>query len=277
MRQIVMIVVALAFARNIGHADEEVWLGTAPFCKASPDDCKRKGMEYVRSDKHGDGSKCASGTKVLCRRPQEPVVEGARAEMWVGKAPACQGHKDDCALMDFEYVRDDQRGDGSACVTGHKVLCRARHPPCDPQAFLTDHPPPLTRVERAWGKVTDAMKNAGIGGSWQHLGSTRITGCILQAATSDGFLGDKWRTLDVRIQSVCGRPVNDKRYIRIEVMPKTAGYDKAMHSTVNDVIATGGEFGYDWPHRVPDDGLPLREIRPTNDFGVIGKTSSKCE
>jgi hypothetical protein len=28
--------------------------------------------------------------------------------------------------MDFEYVRDDQRGDGSACVTGHKVLCRAR-------------------------------------------------------------------------------------------------------------------------------------------------------
>jgi hypothetical protein len=84
-------------------------------------------------------------------------------------------------------------------------------------------------------------------------------------------LGDKGRTLDVRIQSVCGRPVNDKRYVRIEVMPKTAGYDKAIHSTVNEVVSTGGEFGDDWPHRVPDDGLPLREIRPTNDFEVIGK------
>ena len=133
---------------------------------------------------------------------------------------------------------------------------------------------PLTKSERSWGKITDAMKKAGIGGSWQHLGSSRITGCILQAATSNGYLGDKWQTIDVKIQTVCGRPVTDTRYIRIEVLPKTRVYQTALRANANDIISTGGEFGYDWPHRVL--GQPLREIRPATDFSITGRTASEC-
>ena len=43
------------------------WIGTAPFCDTKPSDCTNKGAEYVRSDASGDGSKCFSGEKVLCR------------------------------------------------------------------------------------------------------------------------------------------------------------------------------------------------------------------
>src|SRR6185369_3856373 len=135
---------------------------------------------------------------------------------------------------------------------------RARFAPCDRRAFLPHHPAPLTVTERAWGKITDAFKDAGIGGSWQHLGTSSITGCVLQNATSDRILGDYWRTLDVRVQSVCGVPVpaGEKRYIRIEVLPDTRAYATAIRTGFNDVISTGGEFGYDHPHRI--DGQPLR-------------------
>lgn len=122
-------------------AGQEVWVGTAPFCKGSRDDCRRLGMDYVRSDSRGDGSKCFSGKKVLCRRrPEAPsTVGGNLATRWVGTAPFCQGHPVDCALMDFDYVRSDKSGAGKPCVTGTKVLCRARHVPCDARAFLTGH------------------------------------------------------------------------------------------------------------------------------------------
>lgn len=43
------------------------WLGTAPFCKAKRSDCSKYGMEYVRESKTGNGKKCVSGKKVLCR------------------------------------------------------------------------------------------------------------------------------------------------------------------------------------------------------------------
>ena len=276
-----MLIACLAFAAILAGfaqaAEQEVWVGTAPFCKGSPDDCRRLGMDYVRSDSRGDGSKCFSGKKVLCRRrPEAPsTVGGNLATRWVGTAPFCQGHPVDCALMDFDYVRSDKSGAGKPCVTGTKVLCRARHVPCDERAFLTGHLPPLTKSERSWGEITDAMKKAGIGGSWQHLGSSRITGCILQAATSNGYLGDKWQTIDVKIQTVCGRPVTDTRYIRIEVLPKTRVYQTALRANANDIISTGGEFGYDWPHRVL--GRPLREIRPATDFSITGRTASKCQ
>jgi hypothetical protein len=47
----------------------EVWIGTAPFCKGKRSDCTNRGMEYVRRDRRGDGKKCFSGWKVLCRTP----------------------------------------------------------------------------------------------------------------------------------------------------------------------------------------------------------------
>jgi hypothetical protein len=52
--------------------------------------------------------------------------------------------------------------------------------------------------------ITDALKSAGIRGSWQHLGTSNITGCVFQIGKNDHTLGDHWRTLDVRPQSVCG-------------------------------------------------------------------------
>ncbi|MBX2811016.1 MAG: hypothetical protein KTR25_04380 [Myxococcales bacterium] len=64
----------LCVIASIGTAQaEEVWFGTAPFCKGSPGDCTSRGMDYVRSDKRGDGRKCWRGRKVLCRRTTPPV------------------------------------------------------------------------------------------------------------------------------------------------------------------------------------------------------------
>ncbi|NOJ39985.1 hypothetical protein [Bradyrhizobium australiense] len=44
----------------------EFWIGTAPFCSASPQDCTQRGFDFVRSDKKGDGKRCVTGKKVLC-------------------------------------------------------------------------------------------------------------------------------------------------------------------------------------------------------------------
>jgi hypothetical protein len=70
-----------------------------------------------------------SGVKVLCRdRPSLKTPSGGAPlrEEWVGTAPFCQGHPDDCAQRGMDYVRSDNRGDGAACVSGRKVLCRRR-------------------------------------------------------------------------------------------------------------------------------------------------------
>jgi len=266
-----------AFTPAIAAADQDIWMGSAPFCKASPDDCRQAGMVYVRSDARGDGSTCVSGKKVLCRRVAAAPSIGPLAEQWVGAAPFCQGHAEDCAKLDMDYVRSDPRGNGKTCTSGTKVLCRARFTPCDRRAFLTGHPEPETVTEQAWGKLTDALKGAGIGGSWQHLGTSKITGCVFQIGKNDRVLGDNWRTLDVRVQSVCGVPVpaTEKRYIRLEVLPDTRAYATAVHAADNTIISTGGEFGYDHPHTI--DGQPLREIRPTTEFSITGKSSTKCE
>jgi endonuclease/exonuclease/phosphatase family metal-dependent hydrolase len=50
-----------------------VWLGTAPFCSASVQDCDILGLTYVRSDRSGDGLPCLSGEKVLCEAPAIPL------------------------------------------------------------------------------------------------------------------------------------------------------------------------------------------------------------
>jgi endonuclease/exonuclease/phosphatase family metal-dependent hydrolase len=43
------------------------WIGTAPFCSASADDCKDD-WKFVKLDNSGDGSTCVTGDKVLCER-----------------------------------------------------------------------------------------------------------------------------------------------------------------------------------------------------------------
>jgi len=50
-----------------------VWLGTAPFCSASQQDCDTLGLNYVRSDTSGEGLPCLSGEKVLCEVPRIPL------------------------------------------------------------------------------------------------------------------------------------------------------------------------------------------------------------
>jgi endonuclease/exonuclease/phosphatase family metal-dependent hydrolase len=52
-----------------GDSLPSVWLGTAPFCAASPDDCEIFGLGYVCSHRSGDGLTCLCGEKVLCRVP----------------------------------------------------------------------------------------------------------------------------------------------------------------------------------------------------------------
>jgi hypothetical protein len=47
-----------------------VWIGTAPFCFASQQDCETFGLNYVRSGKSGEGLPCLSGEKVLCEIPK---------------------------------------------------------------------------------------------------------------------------------------------------------------------------------------------------------------
>lgn len=47
-----------------------VWIGTAPFCCASQEDCDIFGLTYVRSDTSGDGLPCLRGDKVLCAAPK---------------------------------------------------------------------------------------------------------------------------------------------------------------------------------------------------------------
>ncbi len=103
----------------------ERWIGTAPFCSASANDCQKQGLEYVRSDKSGNGESCTFGTKVLCRGERKRATADTR-EVWVGTAPACAATARDCTRLGMSYVRSDRYGDGSTCLSGTKVLCQAK-------------------------------------------------------------------------------------------------------------------------------------------------------
>jgi glycerophosphoryl diester phosphodiesterase len=48
-------------------------------------------------------------------------------ETWIGTAPICEGHADDCTFRHMMFVRSDPAGDGKRCLAGQKVLCK-----CDP-------------------------------------------------------------------------------------------------------------------------------------------------
>ena len=127
MRSTMLIgVIALVWG-SAAHAQQEVWIGTAPACAGKPSDCTAQGMDYVRSDK----ANCWSGTKVLCRR--RPQTPNDVIEVWIGTAPACNASAADCALSGLSFVRADGSGDGASCLTGTKVLCRGPRSSYRPQ------------------------------------------------------------------------------------------------------------------------------------------------
>jgi len=137
---LLQIVIIAAVCAGMGLVDvqpaeadrwHQQWIGTAPFCGAKPSDCRKRGMQYVRRHKRGNGKKCASGWKVLCRKlirtpaPPPPPPPGARYKhVWVGTAPFCGGSPRDCRKRGMQYVRRHKRGNGKRCTSGWKVLCR---------------------------------------------------------------------------------------------------------------------------------------------------------
>jgi len=107
----------------INHAEclKTIWIGTSPFCDGTPRDCTSRGMDFIRYDKTGDGKKCWTGQKVLCQEKPD-----ARPQVWFGTSPFCEGKVEDCSFFDMDYIKSDKSGDGKACLSGTKVLCKSR-------------------------------------------------------------------------------------------------------------------------------------------------------
>ncbi len=108
------------------------WIGTAPACKGSKRDCTKRKGTYVKSSKKGNGSKCWSGKKVLCKLPRYKTykkcinVERGYKYKWRGTAPLCGASSLDCTDKYMEYMVSSKKGNGAKCVSGRKVLCRRR-------------------------------------------------------------------------------------------------------------------------------------------------------
>lgn len=103
---------------------KDIWYGTAPFCKTKPSDCSKRGMVYIKSDKRGDGKKCMTGKKILCRQKSIPPAPRIPGQKWFGTAPFCGAKKSDCSKRGMTFVRYSNRGNGKKCVSGRKVLCK---------------------------------------------------------------------------------------------------------------------------------------------------------
>ena len=127
-KTIVLLMVGFTFLFALPLHARDYWFGTAPFCAASKNDCTKRNLDFVRFDERGDGSKCVSGHKVLCRTKNSPPPPPPnRNEVWFGTAPFCAASKNDCLKRNMDFVRFDKRGDGKTCATGRKVLCRKRN------------------------------------------------------------------------------------------------------------------------------------------------------
>ena len=59
---------------------------------------------------------CVMTSAAYAATPQDKVK-------WLGTAPFCKGDVTDCADRDWVYIGPGKAGDGSPCVSGHKVLC----------------------------------------------------------------------------------------------------------------------------------------------------------
>lgn len=120
------------------------WVGTAPFCKATPADCAARDMRYHSScSSCGPGSSCWSGQKVRCEHTTKtykdecnPMCSPYYTKKWVGTAPACAGDECDCVATDsIPMEKKGGAGDcecgsqancapfGSGCWSGSKILC----------------------------------------------------------------------------------------------------------------------------------------------------------
>jgi hypothetical protein len=113
------------------------WVGTAPACSASCDDCIGDTpvcMDQSNSEQNSQsftqyfGKKCLIGTKVLCGPLGSKVFS-----RWIGTAPLCDASCSDCVdptpqCMDstsdalFTYANESQYF-GASCSKGSKVLC----------------------------------------------------------------------------------------------------------------------------------------------------------
>ncbi len=121
-----------AYCQSCCKTEEEnvyKWYGTAPFCSG---ECP-SGWTYVKRDKRGDGARCWTGWKHQCKQMssvetcQKPSKDydpdcppGGEIFYWFGTAPFCSG---ECP-SGWTQQSTSNRGDGSRCWTGQKVLCK---------------------------------------------------------------------------------------------------------------------------------------------------------
>ena len=63
------LLLTMSFGCLASDFQHHAWLGAAPFCSASEQDCAVLGLTYIRSDTSGTGFPCLSGEKVLCKAP----------------------------------------------------------------------------------------------------------------------------------------------------------------------------------------------------------------
>lgn len=98
---------------------ESTWIGTAPFCAGSADDCVSAGLNFWLNNNYGDGAGCTTGNKVLCVNEPKSNFQNT---LWVGTAPFCGAAPSDCP-SGWSFVAYGTAGDGHSCATGTKVLC----------------------------------------------------------------------------------------------------------------------------------------------------------
>jgi len=99
------------------------WFGTAPICRGK---CP-KGWQLLKRSKRGNGKKCLTGKKVLCKPKPKPSgsTSGSKpkyVQKWYGTAPFCRGK----CPRGWKKLKSSKRGSGKRCATGRKVLCRKR-------------------------------------------------------------------------------------------------------------------------------------------------------
>lgn len=63
IKKLILFIIVFAFSHT---AFADTWRGTAPFCDG---ECK-PGEEEIRRDKSGNGARCWTGTKALCRNAE---------------------------------------------------------------------------------------------------------------------------------------------------------------------------------------------------------------
>lgn len=105
------------------------WKGTSPFCAGGCVGVNQVVRQVARKGDGTFGADCLTGNKVLCCPgpvAKEPVkVDNGKAPsgcVWTGTSPVCDGG---CDVKGHVVREISKTGDGTACVTGNKILCCA--------------------------------------------------------------------------------------------------------------------------------------------------------